>query len=113
LCRALDTARKQLLNYSLALSNPPILAVRDRLTICIHTQFADHLTETHTVLLAELDQPDKLTLLRRIWHDPESFRPQKKTSRDISEAAAKSLTTLANGFGKRGPDKLTHRHEAQ
>lgn len=33
----LDTALKQLLTYNLALSNPPILVVSDRLTIRIHT----------------------------------------------------------------------------
>jgi hypothetical protein len=62
----LDAALRQLLNYSLALSNPPILVVCDRLTIRIHTQFTGHPSETHSVLLAELAQPDKLALLRRI-----------------------------------------------
>lgn len=35
----LDTALKQLLGYSLALENPPLLVVCDRHTIRIHTQF--------------------------------------------------------------------------
>jgi len=102
--KSLDTALKQLLSYSLALSNPPILVVCDRLTIRIHTQFTGHPTETHSVQLAELDQPAKLVLLRRIWLEPESFRP-KKTSRDITEAAARSFATLAEGLRKRGPAK--------
>ena len=100
----LDVALKQFLGYSLALSNPPIMVVCDRLTIRIHTQFTGHPTETHSVQLAELDQPDKLALLRRIWLEPESFRP-KKTSRDITEAAARSFATLAEGLRKRGPVK--------
>ncbi|MDI1239956.1 MAG: hypothetical protein PSV26_20940 [Polaromonas sp.] len=108
----LDAALKQLLTYSLALSNPPILVVCDRLTIRIHTQFTGHPTETFNVALAELDQPDKLALLRRIWTDPESFRP-KKTSRDITETAARSFATLADGLRKRGPDKATQPLEAQ
>ena len=78
--------------------------VCDRLTIRIHTQCTGHPTETHQVLLAELDQPDKRALLRRIWLDTESFRPQK-TSRDITEAAARSFATLADGLRKRGPAK--------
>ncbi len=110
--KSLDAALKQLLTYSLALSNPPILVVCDRLTIRIHTQFTGHPTETFNVGLGELDQPDKLALLRRIWFDTESFRP-KKTSRDITEAAAKSFATLADGLRKRGPDRLTHAQEAQ
>ena len=78
----------------------------DRLTIRIHTRFTGHPTETHQVLLAELDQPDKRALLRRIWLDTESFRPQK-TSRDITEAAARSFATLADGLRKRGPPART------
>ena len=99
----LDTALKQLLTYSLALANPPLLVVCDRLTIRIHTQFNGHPSETHTVLPHELAQPEKLALLRRVWLDPESFRP-KKTSRDITEAAAKSFATLADGLRRRGGD---------
>jgi len=99
----LDAALKQLLTYSLALANPPLLVVCDRLTIRIHTQFNGHPSEVHTVLLQELDQPEKLALLRRLWQDPERFRPQK-TSRDITEAAAKSFATLADGLRKRGQD---------
>jgi len=100
----LDAALKQLLGYSQALSNPPILVVCDRLTIRIHTQFTGHPSETYTVLLDDLDQPSQLALLRRIWLAPESFRP-KKTSRDITEAAARSFATLAEGLRKRGPAK--------
>lgn len=83
----LDTALKQLLTYSLALSNPPILVVSDRLSIRIHTQFTGHPSATHTVAIDEMDQPDKLALLRRIWTAPESFKP-RQTNRDITEAAA-------------------------
>nr|WP_293604042.1 DNA methyltransferase [Polaromonas sp. UBA4122] len=81
----------------------------DRLTIRIHTQFTGHPTETHNVLLTELDQPDRLALLRRIWLEPESFRP-RKTSRDITEEAAKSFATLAAQLRKTGhdPQKVSH-----
>lgn len=103
----LDAALKQLLTYSLALSNPPILVVSDRLTIRIHTQFTGHPSQTHTVRLDELDQPDKLALLRRIWIAPESFKP-KETNRDITEAAAKSFATLAEGLRRRGANPQPH-----
>ncbi|MBK9444308.1 MAG: hypothetical protein IPN53_24705 [Comamonadaceae bacterium] len=62
----------------------------DRLTIRIHTQFTGHPSQTHSIGIDELDQPDKLALLRRIWTAPESFKP-KVTNRDITEAAAKVL----------------------
>ena len=105
----LDAALKQLLNYSSALSNPPILVVCDRLQIRVQTQFTGHPTEKFAVLLAELAQPDKLAQLRRIWLDPESFRP-KITSRDITEVAAKSFATLAGQMRIAGhePQKVSH-----
>jgi hypothetical protein len=93
----LDAALKQLLTYSLALENPPILVVSDRLSIRIHTQFTGHPSQTHTVTMAEMDQPDKLALLRRIWTAPESFKP-RQTNRDITEAAARSFAALAQGL---------------
>jgi len=102
--RNLDAALRQLLSYSLALSNPPILVVCDRLTIRIHTQFTGHPTETFVVRLEYMDSPEILALLRRIWIAPESFRP-RQTSRDITEAAAKSFATLAESLRKRGPAK--------
>ena len=97
----LDTALKQLLTYSLALSNPPILVVSDRLSIRIHTQFTGYPSATHTVAIDEMDQPDKLALLRRIWQAPESFKP-RQTNRDITEAAARSFAALAEGLRQRG-----------
>ncbi|WP_291477061.1 DNA methyltransferase [Acidovorax sp.] len=97
----LDTALKQLLTYSLALSNPPILVVSDRLSIRIHTQFTGHPSATHEVRIAEMDQPANLALLRRIWTAPESFKP-RQTNRDITEAAAQSFAALAEGLRQRG-----------
>ncbi|MEY4755152.1 MAG: hypothetical protein RJA34_50 [Pseudomonadota bacterium] len=105
----LDSALKQLLTYSLALANPPILVVSDRLTIRVHTQFTGHPSETHTVGLYELDQPEKRALLRRIWTSPQSFKP-RQTSRDITEAAAQSFAQLADSLRQRGhaPERVSH-----
>ncbi len=105
----LDAALRQLQQYSLALSNPPLLVVCDRLTIRIHTQFNGHPSETHTVRIDQLDQPDKRQLLRRLWLAPESFRP-RQTNRDITEAAAKSFALLAEQLRGRGhhPDAVAH-----
>ena len=104
----LDAALRQLQQYSLALANPPLLVVCDRLTIRIHTQFNGHPSETHTVRLDQLDQPDKRELLRRLWTAPESFRP-RATNRDITEAAAKSFATLAEQLRARGPTEADAR----
>ena len=97
----LDKALKQLLGYSLALSNPPLLVVCDRATIRIHTQFTGHPSVVHTVQIQELEQPEKRALLKRLWDNPEWFRP-KATTRDITEVAAKSFATLAARLRSRG-----------
>ena len=105
----LDAALRQLQQYSLALGNPPLLVVCDRELIRIHTQFNGHPSETHRVPLHELDQPAQQQLLRRIWLDPESFRP-RQTTRDITEAAARSFATLAEQLRARGhaADAVAH-----
>jgi hypothetical protein len=105
----LDAALKQLLTYSLALDNPPLLVVCDRVNIRIHTQFNGHPSETYLFHLDQLDQPEKLFILRRLWTDPESFRP-RKTTRDITDAAARSFATLAEQLRKRGndPEQVAH-----
>jgi len=105
----LDAALRQLQQYSLHLSNPPLLVVCDRLTIRIHTQFNGHPSETHTVHITQIDQPDKQELLRRLWLDPESFRP-RATTRDITEQAARSFATLADQLRRRGhqPGQVAH-----
>ncbi|MBS0300909.1 MAG: class I SAM-dependent DNA methyltransferase, partial [Proteobacteria bacterium] len=105
----LDAALRQLQQYSLALSNPPLLVVCDRLQIRIHTQFNGHPSETHTVRVDQLDQADKRQLLRRLWLDPASFRP-RTTNRDITEAAARSFATLAEQLRGRGhaADAVAH-----
>jgi hypothetical protein len=46
----LAVALKQLLGYSHALDNPPLLVVCDRLTTIIRTQFTGHPTVTPTAL---------------------------------------------------------------
>ena len=105
----LDTALRQLLGYTLALENPPLLVVCDRLTVRIHTQFNGHPSERHEITLADLEQHDKRELLKRVWTAPESFRP-RTTNRDITEEAARSFATLAERLRQRGntPDAVAH-----
>ena len=110
----LDAALKQLLTYSLALANPPLLVVCDRLTIRIHTQFNGHPSERHDIALADLEQHDRRELLKRVWTAPESFRP-RTTNRDITEEAAKSFATLAERLRQRGngPDAVARKRSVR
>ncbi len=106
----LDDALKQLLNYSLALDNPPLLVVCDRLEIRVHTQFNGHPSFTLVVTLADITNPAQQQVLRRVWLDPESFKPAV-TNRDITEKAAKSFATLADNLRKRGPQTVPEREQ--
>ncbi|MBL0252037.1 MAG: hypothetical protein IPQ12_05245 [Polaromonas sp.] len=80
------------------------MVVCNRHTIRIHTQFTGHPSVVHTITLDELAQPEKRALLKRVWENPEWFRP-KQTTRDITEAAAKSFALLAEQLRNRGKTK--------
>ncbi|MEX1165385.1 MAG: DNA methyltransferase, partial [Hydrogenophaga sp.] len=105
----LDAALRQLQGYSLALDNPPLLIVCDRLQIRIHTQFTGRPSERHDIALAQLLEHDQRERLKRAWTAPESFQP-RTTNRDITEAAARSFATLAERLRQRGnsPDAVAH-----
>lgn len=44
--------------------------------------------------LADLTRPEVQQLLRRLWTDPESFRP-RRSNREITEAAARTFAGTA------------------
>lgn len=72
----LDAALRQLQGYSLALANPPLLIVCDRLNIRIHTQFTGRSSERHDFSLHGLLSHDLCERLKRAWTAPESFQPR-------------------------------------
>ncbi|MDZ7652052.1 MAG: type IIL restriction-modification enzyme MmeI [Burkholderiaceae bacterium] len=92
--RSLDTALRQLMTYALALDNPPLLVVSDRLRIEVHTHFNGTPSECHVVRIEELTDPAKRELLRRCFEAPESFRPAR-TNRQITEVAAHAFAETA------------------
>jgi hypothetical protein len=69
--------------YALALDNPPLLIVSDRLRIEIHTHFNGTPSERHSVALEDLGDPAKRELLRRCFTAPDSFKPAR-TNRQIT-----------------------------
>ncbi|MCA9312601.1 MAG: hypothetical protein KDA21_15410, partial [Phycisphaerales bacterium] len=76
----LAEAYRQLCHYREALENPPLLIVSDIEWTEIHTNFTGSKKEVHTILLEELEHPEKLSLLSRAFTDPESFRPQQSAA---------------------------------
>ena len=53
----LNAALKQLMNYALALDNPPLLVVCDLRAIEIHTHFTGHPSGIHVLKLLNLPSP--------------------------------------------------------
>ena len=107
--KSLDAALRQLMTYALALDNPPLLVVSDRLRIEIHTHFNGTPSERHVVTLEQLGDPAKRELLRRCFDAPESFRP-RRTNRQITEEAANAFATTAERLRAAGvsPELTSH-----
>ena len=105
----LDAALKQLMTYALALDNPPLLVVSDRLRIEIHTHFTGTPSETHTIALDEIGSAENLQKLRWLFEKPDAFKPQR-TRAAITLQAAKLIGDLAWAMQQRGhdPQQVAH-----
>lgn len=107
--RSLEAALSQLMRYAMALGNPPLLIVSDRLKIEVHTHFTGRPTEKHEILLKELSDPAKRELLRKCFEDPEWFRPST-TNQQITESAAEAFATTAERLREKGVEPHVTSH---
>ncbi len=105
----LDAALKQLMTYALALDNPPLLVVSDRLHIHIHTHFTGTPSETHTINLDDIGTVENLQKLRWLFNNPDKFKPQRTTA-GLTLEAANLFGDLARTLQDRGhdPKKVAH-----
>ncbi len=111
----LDKAYQQLLRYRESLGNPPLLVTSDMDRIVIHTNFTDTMTQTHEVTLKTLAEGPGLELLKRVFDDPDSFKPPL-TRDDVTKATADTFVAVANTLQKWGrasgdrydPERLAH-----
>jgi len=106
---SLDEAYRQLQVYREALENPPLLIVSDIARIEIHTNFTGTRKEVHTIALEEMAETRALDLLRRVFTDPESFRPAVTTER-VTQEVAKQLGDIAQRLRERGHDPHAAAH---
>ena len=105
----LEEAYRQLCQYREALENPPLLVVSDIGRTEIHTNFTGTAKQVHVIELEELDRPEKLDLLRRVFTAPESLRPAVTTATVTAEAAAR-IGQIAQSLRERGHDPHTAAH---
>ncbi len=107
--RDLTEAYRQLCQYREALENPPLLVVSDIARTEIHTNFTGTAKQKHVIQLTELAEPRGLGLLRRVFTDPDSFRPTLTPER-VTEDVAKEFAQLAQRLRDRGDDPHVAAH---
>ncbi|MCI0398836.1 MAG: class I SAM-dependent DNA methyltransferase [Chloroflexi bacterium] len=111
----LDKAYQQLLLYRESLGNPPLLITCDLQRIIIHTNFTNTVKQVHEITPERLLAGDGLALLRRVFEDPESFRPAR-TQEQVTRATADTFVEVVNTLQKWGdaqgnphdPEALAH-----
>ena len=97
----LDKAFSQLLQYSVALENPPLLIVSDMDRIRIHTNWTNTVQEVHDFTLEDLIDGDAREKLKRAFTDPEHYKPTK-TRQALTEETAKEFAGIAQRLRDRG-----------
>jgi len=107
----LGAAYLQLLNYSSALENPPILVVCDLDRFEVRTNFTNTPTKLYTFDLADLaaDPSEPVRILRALMTDPEELRPREAAD-ELTGKAASHFAELAIGLRARGedPQRVAH-----
>jgi len=105
----LDKAFAQLLQYSVALENPPLLIVSDMDRIRIHTNWTNTVQEIHEFTLEDLIDGDARDRLKRAFTDPEHFKPAK-TRQALTEETAREFAGIAQRLRDRGhePHRVAH-----
>ncbi len=111
----LDKAYQQLLLYRESLGNPPLLITSDTRQIVIHTNFNNTVKRVYVVDFDAMLDGRGVELLRRVFHDPESFHPeetQEAVTRASAEAfvrVARTLQAWARVEGRtEDPERLAH-----
>ncbi len=105
----LKEAYAQLCQYREALGNPYLLVVSDIARTEIHTNFTGTAKQVHVIELEDLAEPKNVDLLRRVFTDPQSFKPTI-TPETITKDVAEQFGTLAEGLHKRDhdPHEIAH-----
>ena len=107
--RDLKAAYDQLLMYREDLENPPLLVVCDMDRFEIHTNFTGTIKSVYAFDLDGLADPQNLDILRRLFSDPQSLKPNL-TPEAVTQDVANRIGTLADGLKDRGipADQASH-----
>ena len=84
----LDGAFDQLLRYQVHLKTPPLLIVSSFQTIRIQTNFPGMETARYDVGIDELEQPERLGLIRDVFFAPQRFRERLRSVDAVTRETA-------------------------
>ena len=90
----LDSAFDQLLRYQVHLKTPPLLIVSSFETIRIQTNFPGMETARYDVGIAELEQPDRLGLVRDAFFAPQRYRERLRSVDAVTRETASLFQSL-------------------
>ena len=90
----LDSAFDQLLRYQVHLKTPPLLIVSSFETIRIQTNFPGMETARYDVGIAELEQPDRLGLVRDAFFAPQRFRERLRSVDAVTRETASLFQSI-------------------
>ena len=104
----LDGAFNQLLRYQVHLKTPPLLIVSSFETIRIQTNFPGMETARYDVGITNLEQPDRLELVRDVFFAPQRFRERLRPVDVVTQETAKLFQSIVVDMEARneGPERL-------
>ena len=100
----LDNAFDQLLRYQVHLKTPPLLIVSSFETIRIQTNFPGMETARYDVGIAELEQPDRLGLVRDAFFAPQRFRERLRSVDAVTRETASVFQSIVVDMEARNED---------
>ena len=99
----LDEAMRQVLGYSMYLKTPPLLVVSAFSVIRIRTNFSGMESVQREIRIAELEQPETLDVIKRIFTEPEWFNTGKSRD-DVTKETAALFEAVSNDMASSGYD---------
>ena len=100
----LDGAFDQLLRYQVHLKTPPLLIVSSFQTIRIQTNFPGMETARYDVGVAELQQSERLELLRDVFFAPHRFRERLRSVDTVTRETASLFQSIVVDMESRNED---------
>ena len=100
----LDGAFDQLLRYQVHLKTPPLLIVSSFQTIRIQTNFPGMETARYDVGIGELEEPDRLELVRDAFFAPHRFRERLRSVDSVNRETASLFQSIVEDMESRNED---------